>query len=32
MAPAQVVDQDRKVNLTDPDSRILKTRQGWVQG
>lgn len=31
-APAQVVDQDRKVNLTDPDSRILKTRQGWVQG
>jgi transposase len=31
-APAQVVDQDRKVNLTDPDSRILKTRQGWVHG
>ncbi len=21
-----------KVNITDPDSRIMKTRQGWVQG
>jgi len=31
-APAQVVDHEAKANLTDPDSRILKTRQGWVQG
>ena len=31
-APDQLVDHEAKVNLTDPDSRILKTRQGWVQG
>ncbi len=31
-APAQVVKHEAKINLTDPDSRILKTRQGWVQG
>lgn len=31
-APEQLVDHDAKANLTDPDSRILKTRQGWVQG
>ncbi len=31
-APDQLVDHDAKANLTDPDSRILKTRQGWVQG
>jgi transposase len=31
-APAQVVDHEAKVNLTDPDSRILKTRKGWLQG
>ncbi len=30
--PEAVVDKEAKVNLTDPDSRILKTRQGWVQG
>ena len=24
--------EDRKVNLTDPESEILKTRKGWVQG
>jgi hypothetical protein len=23
---------DTKVNITDPDSRIMKTRNGWVQG
>jgi len=26
------VAEQAKVNLTDPDSRILKTRRGWVQG
>jgi hypothetical protein len=26
------VAHEAKLNLTDPDSRILKTRQGWVQG
>lgn len=31
-APAQLVDHEAKVNLTDPESRTLKTRQGWVQG
>lgn len=30
--PEEVVDKEAKVNITDPDSRILKTRQGWVQG
>lgn len=24
--------EDQKVNLTDPESQILKTRNGWVQG
>lgn len=24
--------EETKVNLTDPDSRIMKTAQGWVQG
>jgi len=31
-APEQVVDHEATVNLTDPDSRILKTRKGWLQG
>jgi hypothetical protein len=31
-APEEVVDQDRKANVTDPESRIMKTRQGYVQG
>lgn len=31
-APDDVVDNDAKANLTDPDSRILKTRRGWLQG
>jgi hypothetical protein len=26
------VDAAAKANLTDPDSRILKTRKGWLQG
>lgn len=26
------LDADRKVNLSDPESQILKTRNGWVQG
>lgn len=26
------LDPERKVNLTDPESQILKTRKGWVQG
>ena len=30
--PDEVVDTDAKANMTDPDSRILKTRRGWVQG
>jgi transposase len=30
--PEAVVDRDKKANVTDPDSRILKTRRGWVQG
>lgn len=30
--PEEVGGKDAKVNITDPDSRILKTRQGWVQG
>ncbi len=30
--PEEVVDKDKKANVTDPDSRILKTRRGWVQG
>jgi len=30
--PEQAVQADRKANATDPDSRIMKTRQGYVQG
>ena len=30
--PEQAVQTDRKANATDPDSRIMKTRQGYVQG
>jgi transposase len=30
--PEEVVDPDAKANMTDPDSRILKGRRGWVQG
>jgi len=31
-ALANAVDHERKVNVTDPDSRIMKTAGGWVQG
>lgn len=31
-APEEAVDNQAKANLTDPDSRILKTRKGWLQG
>lgn len=30
--PEEVVTGEDKANITDPDSRILKTRRGWVQG
>ncbi len=30
--PEDAVQRDRKANATDPDSRIMKTRQGYVQG
>ena len=30
--PDEAIDQEAKANLTDPESRILKTRRGWVQG
>jgi transposase len=30
--PEEVVDANAKANLTDLDSRIMKTRHGWVQG
>jgi transposase len=30
--PENAVDRDRKANATDPESRIMKTRQGYVQG
>jgi transposase len=31
-SPEEVVNKEAKVNITDPESRILKTRRGWVQG
>ncbi len=31
-APEEVVNRERKANPTDPDSRIMKTRQGYAQG
>ena len=31
-APDPTVDPDTVANLTDPESGIMKTRQGWVQG
>ena len=30
--PDEVVDKEQKANTTDPDSRIMKTRSGYVQG
>jgi len=32
LEPEEVVDQEAKANVTDPESRIMKTRQGHVQG
>jgi hypothetical protein len=29
---SQAYRSDRKVNLTDPDSRLQSTRDGWLQG
>jgi transposase len=31
-SPEAVVDHEKKANTTDPDSRIMKTRSGYVQG
>ena len=31
-SPDEVVKQEAKANLTDPESRIMKTRSGYVQG
>ena len=31
-APEAAVDRDAKANVTDPDSRIMKTQTGYVQG
>lgn len=31
-SPADAGNQDAKANVTDPDSRIMKTRKGYVQG
>ncbi len=31
-APEEAVDRDRKANVTDPDSRIMKTRREYIQG
>ena len=31
-APEAVADRDAKANVTDPDSRIMKTQAGYVQG
>ncbi|MBA4394935.1 MAG: DDE transposase [Desulfobacca sp.] len=30
--PEAAIDQEKKINITDPDSRIMKTRKGYVQG
>ncbi len=30
--PEEVVDREAKANITDPESRIMKTRKGYVQG
>jgi transposase len=32
LAAEDAVDKDAKANVTDPDSRIMKTRSGFVQG
>jgi len=30
--PEAAIDREKKINVTDPDSRIMKTRKGYVQG
>lgn len=30
--PDEIANRETKANVTDPDSRIMKTRSGWVQG
>ena len=32
LAALEGVDKEAKANLTDPQSRIMKTRRGWLQG
>jgi len=32
LSPEEKVDEEAKANVTDPESRILKTRNGFVQG
>ena len=32
VAPSAMVDPAAKVNVTDPDSRLMRSPQGWVQG
>jgi transposase len=32
VAPSLIVDPAAKVNVTDPDSRMMRSPQGWVQG
>jgi transposase len=31
-SPEEVVDEEAKANVTDPESRIMKTRSGYIQG
>jgi transposase len=32
LSPEEAVDKEAKANMTDPESRIMKTRKGYVQG
>jgi transposase len=32
LSPDEAVDKETKANMTDPESRIMKTRRGYVQG
>ncbi|UUY03912.1 transposase [Svornostia abyssi] len=32
VAPSLAVDPQERVNVTDPDSRMMRSAQGWVQG
>lgn len=31
-SPEEVVNKEAKANITDPESRIMKNRRGWLQG